>query len=537
MTNGLAAAISSYQAGDFETAYQMLEQQLTLGEHLGAQALLVLAQCATKTGRTEKAITCYRQAAQNLPEQAPQLKAFADQLEKKLHAQRQLQRLQAGRLDLRRGMMTPSVQRDYREALRTSLAIDEQRIMDQAMLDRLHRRETDWMTLDRPEHHLAWCDDPTLNEAVSRAGMAGTEDSSGRPAAASTGPVKMAWLGGKEAERDGSRLLLESLLNHLDPALFDFWMIDDGDSLLPEASRHISIAGLEEKDAQAVIAAADFDILLDPAGPASARPRLLSRRLARFHLGLAFYPGPRHGLICDGLLADERVIAPDTEKNYGAPALRLPGCFAPLPPLARHITLRQNLGLPQDRTVLAALLPPERIGPRTADLWADLLHAVPDSMLWIGIAHELARQNFTRWFTEQGLPVERLHISDMPKPGEQAAWLSAADLALDSFPFNSLDQSIAALSSATPLVALKGRTFAGRMTASLLQAAGLDELVAETREDYLQRLVTLAGSAEVRAAMQHKIREQLSGPSAFGGEAFVRALSPMLLEMAGRQTA
>jgi len=71
------------------------------------------------------------------------------------------------------------------------------------------------------------------------------------------------------------------------------------------------------------------------------------------------------------------------------------------------------------------------------------------------------------------------------------ARLRCADLALDVLPYGSHTTGSDALWAGVPLLTCRGRTFAGRVGASLCHSTGLDALVTESLADYarlLQRL-------------------------------------------------
>lgn len=60
-----------------------------------------------------------------------------------------------------------------------------------------------------------------------------------------------------------------------------------------------------------------------------------------------------------------------------------------------------------------------------------------------------------------------------------------------------------------PVVTLKGRTHGARFGASLLQNAGLSELIAEDKAQYAARAKLLAGSPETLALLREKQRAML----------------------------
>ena len=88
-----------------------------------------------------------------------------------------------------------------------------------------------------------------------------------------------------------------------------------------------------------------------------------------------------------------------------------------------------------------------------------------------------------------------------------AIWraLALADLMLDTLPYNAHATASDALWAGVPVVTCAGQAFAGRVAASLLKAAGLPELVAQTLADYESLALKLARDPQWRAALRETL--------------------------------
>src|SRR5207244_1834819 len=75
-----------------------------------------------------------------------------------------------------------------------------------------------------------------------------------------------------------------------------------------------------------------------------------------------------------------------------------------------------------------------------------------------------------------------------------------------------------------PLVTCIGRTFAGRVASSLLQAAGLSELVATSLEEYERLAAGLAGDKNRLSSLRNKLVENLAARSPFNTRSFTRTI-------------
>jgi protein O-GlcNAc transferase len=79
---------------------------------------------------------------------------------------------------------------------------------------------------------------------------------------------------------------------------------------------------------------------------------------------------------------------------------------------------------------------------------------------------------------------------------DHLARLRQADLFLDAFPCNAHTTASDALWAGVPVLTCVGRTFAARVAASLLHAAGMPDLVTSSPEEYEALALKLATERE-----------------------------------------
>src|SRR5439155_5687130 len=103
-------------------------------------------------------------------------------------------------------------------------------------------------------------------------------------------------------------------------------------------------------------------------------------------------------------------------------------------------------------------------------------------------------------------PPDRVRIE---RPGPRDDYLRLAgevDVLLDAFPFGGHTTSCEYLWMGVPAVTLRGHLPAGRVTASLLTAVGLPELIAETTEEYVAVARLLAGDLAALGRLRQELR-------------------------------
>ena len=147
-----------------------------------------------------------------------------------------------------------------------------------------------------------------------------------------------------------------------------------------------------------------------------------------------------------------------------------------------------------------------RITPDVFDVWMRLLSGVDDSVLWLSTGHAAASADLRARAERRGIYGERLVFA--PKLAAHEDHLARhrlADLFLDTVPCNAHGAAADALRAGLPVVTCKGQTFAGRISESLLHAAGLPELVTDSLAEYEALALKLATEPPLRQGFAAKL--------------------------------
>ena len=83
------------------------------------------------------------------------------------------------------------------------------------------------------------------------------------------------------------------------------------------------------------------------------------------------------------------------------------------------------------------------------------------------------------------------------------------DIALDTFPFNGATTTCEAMWMGVPVITLRGDRHVARVGASLLHRVGLDQFIAESREDYIKKAIEFAQDTHNLKMLRQNMREQV----------------------------
>jgi len=120
-----------------------------------------------------------------------------------------------------------------------------------------------------------------------------------------------------------------------------------------------------------------------------------------------------------------------------------------------------------------------------------VLTAVPESVLWMLTGTEDANARLRQAAADAGVAPERIIFADKMANPQHLARYPLADLFLDSLPYGAHTTAADSLWMNVPILTLPGRSFASRVCADLLTAAGLADMVCDSPDAFVARAIEL----------------------------------------------
>ncbi|HEY4922649.1 MAG TPA: tetratricopeptide repeat protein [Xanthobacteraceae bacterium] len=301
----------------------------------------------------------------------------------------------------------------------------------------------------------------------------------------------------------------------------------------------VPIHDLSNRAAAERIAADGCELVIDLKGwTAGTRGALLAARPAPVQAQWLGYPGTLGAPWIDYVIADRIVVEPGEDGQYVEKIVRLPGTYqctdnrrvlAPARP-------RQDYGLPGRGLVFCSFNQPFKIIPGLFAIWLRLLAAVDGSVLWLLDHNADATAALRACAATRGIGPERIVWAPWTSNADHLARIGCADLALDCYPYGSHTTASDTLWAGVPLLALKGTTFASRVSASILTAAGLDDLIATSFDSYFDRALALARDPAALARLKTRVLA-VRASALFDTAQFTRGLEAAFAAMVARQRA
>ena len=258
-----------------------------------------------------------------------------------------------------------------------------------------------------------------------------------------------------------------------------------------------SLVGLSDARAAAVIRQDEIDILVDLAGHTGGN-RLLTfaRKPGAFKCRTwATWERPA----CRPWTTTSRTLTPTrpglTDAHYQEQLIRLPECsFCYRPGQTPEVNPKLPAGQSGQFT-FGCLNNLAKVSDEALAVWSRVLASVPNSRLLLrGGVGRGAEVRIRDFFDRHAIAAHRVHHAGPTATRfDYLELYLTVDIALDPFPYNGVTTTADALWMGVPVISLAGPVSASRQGVRFLRNAGMDELLAETPEQYVRIASDLAG--------------------------------------------
>ena len=256
------------------------------------------------------------------------------------------------------------------------------------------------------------------------------------------------------------------------------------------------IRDLDDTDARSLIRRCGIDILVDLSGHSNHnRLGVLAGKPAPIQIMWLGYFNTTGMQAMDYVLADPVNIPETQEKYYSEQVLRLEDSFFPYVPSTRPDRSHDR----RDGMIhFGCFNDSGKINDTVLTTWATILRSVPNSRLILK-SRTFSDQWVRNLFLDRamGQDIEPHRIIFLGPSGFDAYLndYNKVDIALDPFPYSGGATTADALSTGTPVLTCPHDSFGSRLSASVLHACDMQELVCDNLDDYVAKAVEFATDA------------------------------------------
>ena len=283
-------------------------------------------------------------------------------------------------------------------------------------------------------------------------------------------------------------------------------------------------------DAQVALMARtlEIDIAIDLKGfTQDNRAGIFASRAAPIQVNYLGYPGTMGADYMDYIVADDILVPANGKRHYSEKIVFVPNSYQAndrkrFSPDA--ILDRTTLQLPPTGFVFCCFNNNYKITPAIFDCWMRILKQCAGSVLWILADNAKAASNLKMEAAARGVNEERLIFAPRLPLNDHLTRLRSAGLFLDTLPYNAHTTASEALWAGLPVLTCAGDAFASRVAASVLNAAGLPELVTTSLEAYETLAVALANRPEKLTSIRQKLAARRLASPLFDTELFTKRI-------------
>jgi protein O-GlcNAc transferase len=280
-----------------------------------------------------------------------------------------------------------------------------------------------------------------------------------------------------------------------------------------------------------------IDILVDLAGlTGDNRLRVLAYRPAPVQATYLGYPATTGLAAVDFRLTDAVANPPGTEDYFTEALARVEGGFCCYMPPPDSPPVGSPPVVANGYVTFGTAMNTIKINPRVVAVWSRVLQEVPTARLLLArgsFRSEALRERFRRDFAAHGVDPDRIDFEGTAAMDTRDALAAYGrmDIALDTFPYNGHTTTCEALWMGLPVIVLEGRSFIDRVGVSLLAAAGIDDMAADTQDAYVALAAAWAADPARLADVRAEQRRRLAGSALLDAPGRTRAVEAAYREM------
>lgn len=353
-------------------------------------------------------------------------------------------------------------------------------------------------------------------------------------------PLRIGYLSADWRNHPVGRFMLPILKQHCGKNV-EVWCIDGTPShdwitkqIKQYADHWINIKNLNGLEAARHISNERLDILIELGGFTShSRLDCLVHRPSPIQLSYLGYPAPTYLDCIDGWIGDQELFS--TLSSYESQAHQLlyieggymafdPGDGIPEPKKAHDVNFR-----------FGCFNHARKLTDQTINLFCEVLNACPDSTLLlksISFHEEEEKERIRCRFEQQSIDPKRLLMLDWVEGGlNHLECYNQIDVALDPTPYGGATTTAEALWMGVPVITRRDSGMAGCLSTSLLSYGEQKQLVASTKEEYLQIAKDLFDVGQRTTSDRIQLRTAMKQSALADAQRLCRGLESLYLKL------
>ena len=267
----------------------------------------------------------------------------------------------------------------------------------------------------------------------------------------------------------------------------------------------------------------------------NSRTKIFSSRISPIQINALGYPSTMMVSYMDYIIADQVVIPEKNQKFFKEKIIYLPS-FYQISNDKKKISNKnytyKDFNLPSDKFIFCCFNNILKINSNIFSLWMKILKKNKNSVLWLKSNKTNVIKNLKLEADKCRVESDRIIFANKLESSEDyLASYKLADLFLDTFPYNAHVTGCDALYSGLPILTLCGESFASRVGASLLNTLNMNELIAYSETEYVNKAYNLSINKKKIKELKQELSNPLTISKLFNSKLYVEKIETAYIEI------
>ncbi len=339
--------------------------------------------------------------------------------------------------------------------------------------------------------------------------------------------IKIGFLSSDILKKHSITYFLKSVLLNYDKNIFEIILfidnkIEDQNTLefISLVDSSFNISGLNNLEALNLVRDTKIDFIIDLMGLTSIkRFSLYKNRVAPTQISWLGYSNTTGLKNMDYIIADHNLILPQEEKNYHEKIIYLPNIWACHSGIEIMTEKNNHPCLKNNFITFGSFNNFSKINEKVVEVWSKILKANNSSKLILKSSNKVDLNILKAIFKKNGVH-DSVFFFEKKKLENHFALYNSIDIALDTFPYNGVTTSFEAILMGVPVLTMKGFNFNSRCGESININIGMEYLIAENDEDYVNKATELSKDKFKLIKIRNNIYENAKSSPLFNKQNF-----------------
>ncbi|MBF0452305.1 MAG: tetratricopeptide repeat protein [Candidatus Magnetomorum sp.] len=378
------------------------------------------------------------------------------------------------------------------------------------------------------KYHLKWCVYPNLNKYKQTKNNFDQDQN----------PINIGYLSPDFRTHPVASFLHPILLNH-DKRQFQiicYAHINSADAMTEKikslSTKWVDISSMSDDAVCQKIQKDRIHILVDLAGHSkNNRLGIFAMKPAPIQVSYLGYPGTTGLDQIDYRITDQWADPKEFEPFYTETLARMPQCFLCYHPEYQTPEVSCLPALNNGFITLGSFTRMSKVNPYLLEIWAKMLTCLPNSRLILkaqAFHDPLISKRILTFFEKKGIDTHRLTVLERtPSRLEHLKLYHQIDIALDTFPYHGTTTTCQALWMGVPVITLQGQAHVSRVSVSILNTLGLNDCIAQTSEEYIEKVICLSENIHFLTQLRQNLRAIVQQSPLHQSEKFITDLEQL----------